>query len=163
MPAPSPVPPPRALGVDYGDARIGVAATDALGLLAHPVETICRRTTPRPEERVRDLAAKAGASVVVVGLPLRMDGTEGTAAAKVRRFGQRLRACLPGTVAIEFVDERLSTVEAQRQLHAVGRTTKGSRKTIDQAAAVVILQDWLDQRHGPQALLLPDPWDEAPD
>ncbi len=112
---------------------------------------------------MRDLAAKAGASVVVVGLPLRMDGTEGTAAAKVRRFGERLRACLPGTVAIEFVDERLSTVEAQRQLHAVGRTTKGSRKTIDQAAAVVILQDWLDQRHGPQALLLPDPWDEAPD
>lgn len=160
MASPNPEPPPRAMGLDYGEARIGVAVTDALGMLAHPVETIDRRKTPRPEERVRDLAAHLGAVVVVVGLPVRMDGTEGTAAAKVRKFAASLRRALPESVSIEFVDERLSTVEAQRHLRAAGHKARDSRPIIDRAAAVVILQDWLDQRHGPQSLLLPDPWED---
>ena len=160
MPNPNPEPPHRALGLDYGEARIGVAATDALGMLAHPVETIDRKKTPQAMDRVRELAAHLGVGVVVVGLPVRMDGTEGTAAAKVRKFAAALRRVLPDEVAIDFVDERLSTVEAQRHLRAAGHKARDSRPIIDRAAAVVILQDWLDQRHGPQSLLLPDPWEE---
>ena len=160
MPNPHSEPPPRALGIDYGEARIGVAVTDALGMLAHPVETIDRKKTPQVLDRIRDLATHLGASVVVVGLPVRMDGTEGTAATKVRKFADALRRVLPESVSIEFVDERLSTVEAQRHLRAAGRKARDSRPIIDRAAAVVILQDWLDQRQGPQSLLLPDPWEE---
>jgi putative holliday junction resolvase len=150
----------RALAVDYGEARIGIAAGDALGMLAHPVETIDRRRVARPEARIAGLAARHGCAVVVVGLPLRMDGSEGHAAVKARAFAARLRAALPDAVAIEFTDERLSTVEAQRHLRAAGRKARDQKAVIDQAAAVVILQDWLDQQRGPQALLLPDPWDE---
>jgi putative Holliday junction resolvase len=136
----------RALGVDFGEARIGLAVSDDLGMLAHPLETVHVKLVASPESRIAELVEARGIEVLVVGLPLRFDGSEGTAVAKVRAFIERLRGEVPGAVAIVTVDERLSTVEAQRSLHAAGRTIKNSRGVIDQAAACVILQDYLDQR-----------------
>ena len=78
-----------ALGIDYGEARIGIAATDACGILAHPVESIHLQRT-EPLERIATLVAERGIRTLVLGLPLRMDGTEGTACAKVRAFGEKL-------------------------------------------------------------------------
>lgn len=145
-----------AMGVDHGEARIGVAVSDALGMLAHPLTTVPATGTRKPEDVIAALAEEHRAEVVVLGLPLRMDGTEGTAAERVRAFGRQLRATLADRVRLEFIDERLSTVEAQRRMHAAGKDTRQSRKIIDQAAAAVILQDWLDQQAGPGAGLLPD-------
>ena len=83
-----------ALGIDYGEARIGIAATDACGILAHPVESIHLQRT-EPLERIATLVKDRGIRTLVLGLPLRMDGTEGTACAKVRAFGGKLHARLP--------------------------------------------------------------------
>ncbi|MEZ5300317.1 MAG: Holliday junction resolvase RuvX [Verrucomicrobiales bacterium] len=149
-----------ALGIDYGEARIGVAVSDALGMLAHPVETIHRAKVEDPAGRIAQIAGERGAGVVVIGMPYRMDGTKGGAAERVEAFIAALRKALPPGIAIAEVDERLTTVEAQRKLNAAGRGARESRSVIDQAAAVEILQDYLNSQNGPSALLLPDPWDE---
>lgn len=81
-----------------------------------------------------------------MGLPLRLDGSEGTAVQKVRAFTEKLRSRIDERIDIIFIDERLSTVEAQRSLHAAGKNTRDSRSIIDQVAACVILQDYLDQQ-----------------
>ena len=134
----------RLLGIDFGEARIGVAASDEIGLMAHPVETIHVRQTKDPLGRIAEICATRRTEGVVVGMPYRMDGTAGTAAEKVERFIKKLRKALPEEIAIITQDERLTTVEAQAKLHAAGRTVKNSREVIDQAAAVVILQDYMD-------------------
>ena len=130
-----------ALGIDHGDARIGIAATDPEGILAHPVETIDRAST-EPVDRIAALAGERGIRTLVVGLPLRMDGSEGTAAEKVRRFATTLSARLPD-LPLEFVDEFQSTVDAAEKLRAAGRKAKRQKEVIDQAAAVEILDRWL--------------------
>ena len=131
----------RRLGVDVGDARIGVASCDPDGLIATPVETV--QAGPSAIARLRALVEEYEALEVVVGLPLGLSGREGPAAVKVRAFAQQLAAAVP-EVSVRLVDERLSTVAGQAQLHASGRTTKSSRSVIDQAAAVVILQSAID-------------------
>ena len=130
-----------ALGIDYGEARIGIAATDACGILAHPVESIHLQRT-EPLERIAALVAERGIRTLVLGLPLRMDGTEGTACAKVRAFGDKLHARLPQLPLI-YVDEYLTTTVAQEKLHQAGKKAKNFRPIIDQAAAVEILNNWL--------------------
>lgn len=137
----------RRLGVDVGDARIGVASCDPDGMLATPVETV--PAGPDAIARLVTLAAEYEALEVVVGLPLGMSGREGPAAAKVRAFAQSLAVALDG-VSVRLIDERLSTVAGQAQLHASGRSVKSSRSVIDQAAAVVILQSAIDaeRSHG---------------
>lgn len=149
--------PTRALGIDYGDARIGVAVSDALGMLARPVETVDRARHPEPARRVAELARQHATTTVVLGLPLHLDGSEGDAVAKVKRFAAKLRPLLPAETSIVFVDERLTTIQARDQLRQAGRKSRETKGIIDQAAAAIILQDWLDQQHGPQAMLLPDP------
>lgn len=142
---PSPALQPRLLGVDYGDARIGLAISDELGLFAHPLETIhCRQT--HPLERIAELVQEKAIAKIVLGLPLRRDQSEGPAAEKVRAFADRLLQELPNTITLDWIDESFSTVEAQAHLHAVGKTTKKSKPIIDQAAAVVILQAYMDQQ-----------------
>lgn len=134
---------PRLLGIDYGDARIGLAVSDELGFLAHPLETIhCRQT--HPLERIAQVVEEKQVAKIILGLPLRLDHTEGPAAEKVRAFSERLQGHVPST-PIEFIDESYSTMDAQKQLHATGKTTKNSKDIIDQAAAVVILQSYLDR------------------
>ena len=132
-----------ALGIDYGETRIGIAATDPLGILAHPVETIDRRQT-EPLERIEALARTRGARTLVLGLPVRIDGTEGTAAGKVRDFAARLAERLPD-LPLVLVDESLTTVNAAAKLREAGRKAKRQREVIDQAAAVEILRTWLGE------------------
>jgi putative Holliday junction resolvase len=135
-----------AIGIDHGEARIGIAVSDALGLLAHPVETVPAQPPSAALERIVAIALQRKAECLVIGLPVREDGTEGTAAAKVRRFAASLAAKLPAGFAIEYQDEYGSTKSASDQLRAAGRRTHRHRPVIDQAAATVILQDWLDAR-----------------
>ena len=118
-----------ALGIDYGEARIGIAATDPVGIMAHPVETIHRHKTDGVT-RIVQLVQERGIRTLVLGIPVRMDGTEGTAAAKVRAFGRELAAALPGLPMV-FMDECLTTVIAQEKLHAAGKKEKSFRPIID--------------------------------
>ena len=132
-----------ALGVDHGEARIGIAATDPLGILAHPVETIdVRKAGTDPLERIAALAAQRNIRTLVVGLPVRIDGTEGSAAAKVRAFGEKLAARVPG-IPLVYVDEAYTTMDAAAKLHEAGRNAKRQKAVIDQAAAVGILEAWM--------------------
>ena len=133
--------PHPALGIDHGDARIGIAATDDFGILAHPVETIDRSKTD-PVERIARLAEIRRIHTLVLGLPLRMDGSEGDSAAKVRAFADLLRERLP-TIPLVLVDESLSTSSAAAKLHAAGRNARQQKSVIDQAAAIEILNTWM--------------------
>ena len=130
-----------ALGIDHGDSRIGVAATDDFGILAHPVDTIDRSRTD-PFSRIAELAAQRKIKTLVVGLPLRMDGSEGDSAAKVRKFAEQLHRQLP-ELPLVFVDETLTTSSAAEKLRAAGRNAKRQKAIIDQAAAVEILNLWM--------------------
>ncbi|MEO5917064.1 MAG: Holliday junction resolvase RuvX [Luteolibacter sp.] len=134
--------PHPALGIDHGDARIGIAATDDFGILAHPVETIDVARTDAIE-RIALLAAMRKIQTLVVGLPIRMDGTEGNSAAKVRAFAGKLRERLPALPLI-FVDETLTTSTAAGKLREAGRKAKQQKSIIDQAAAVEILNAWME-------------------
>lgn len=129
------------LGIDVGDARIGVARSDPSGMIATPVETV--RRGKGDLRRIRQIAAEAEAIEVVVGLPRSLSGGEGPAAARVREFALRIaRAVSP--VPVRLVDERLSTVSAEAVLRDQGRKGQKRRAVVDQAAAVVILQNALD-------------------
>ncbi|MDA0811729.1 MAG: Holliday junction resolvase RuvX [Verrucomicrobia bacterium] len=136
----------RALGIDYGEARIGLAISDDLGMMAHPLETVDVAKVESAETRIAEIAREKRVDKIVMGLPLRMDGSEGPAVGKVKAFTERLRSRIDQRIEVIFVDERLSTVEAQRSLHEAGRTVRNSRSIIDQAAACIILQDYLDQQ-----------------
>ena len=116
--------PHPALGIDYGEARIGIAATDPVGIMAHPVETIHRHQTDGIS-RIVQLVQKRGIRTLVLGLPVRMDGTEGTAAAKVRAFGRELAAALPGLPLI-FMDECLTPSLRRKNCTPPGKRQKTS-------------------------------------
>jgi putative holliday junction resolvase len=133
----------RALGLDLGSRRIGVALCDSAGTLATPYEVVPRSgDRARDHRRIAELVDEAGAEIVVVGLPLSLDGTVGPAAAGVVSEVTELRDHL--TVPVEVWDERLSTVEATRRLRSAGVSGRKRRHVIDQVAATVILQSWLD-------------------
>ncbi len=135
------------LGIDVGDVRIGVAACDPSGLIATPVETV--RRGPGDLARLRALAVEHGAVETVVGLPRSLSGGEGPAAAKVRLFASALADALAADgIGVRLCDERLSTVSAEATLREQGRKGKRRRAVVDQAAAVVILQNALDTERG---------------
>jgi putative Holliday junction resolvase len=129
----------RRLGIDVGRARIGVAVCDRDGLLATPVETV-RRDDATDLVRILAIAEEYDVLELVVGLPLSMSGADTASTTDAREFAARLAAHRP----VRLVDERMSTVTAQRGLHQAGKNTKKSRAVIDQAAAVIILQSALD-------------------
>jgi putative Holliday junction resolvase len=133
----------RSLGIDHGDARIGLAISDDLGMLAHPLETIHLKDGD-PLARIAQIVERDKIGMIVLGLPRNMDGTYGPAATKVRAFADQLKALV--TCPIKLWDERMTTKAAQRGLHAAGKNTKQSRSVIDQAAAQLILQGWLDSQ-----------------
>ena len=134
----------RALGIDHGEARIGLAISDELGMLAHPLETIHIKDVADPLARIAAIVERHEIAMIVLGLPRNMNGTYGPAAEKVRAFAETLRARVP--CEVKLWDERLTSVAAQRSLHEVGRTVKQSREVIDQVAAQMILQGWLDSQ-----------------
>jgi len=129
------------LGIDVGDARIGVARCDPSGMIATPVETVGRGAGDLA--RLRSIADEEDAVELVVGLPRSMSGREGPAAAKVRAFAVRLAAEVAPR-PVRLVDERLSTVTAESVLRGQGKKGQKRRAVVDQAAAVVILQSALD-------------------
>ena len=129
------------LGVDVGDVRIGDARSDPSGLIATPVETVARGKGDLA--RLRELAEEEAAVEVVVGLPRSLSGGEGPAAAKVREFAAALAGVLH-PVPVRLCDERLSTVTAESVLRERGKKGQKRRAVVDQAAAVVILQNALD-------------------
>jgi putative Holliday junction resolvase len=133
----------RRLGIDVGDVRIGVASSDPDGLIATPVETVARGRGDL--ERLVALAEEHEVVEAVLGLPRSLSGGEGPAAAKARDFGRALAAALaPSGIGVRLVDERLSTVSAEAELRRQGRKGKSRRAVVDQAAAVIILQNALD-------------------
>ncbi len=130
------------LGLDPGDARIGVATSDPSGILATPVETVARGRGDL--DRLAELVVELHAQRVYVGLPRSLSGGEGPAAGKVRAFARDLAARLD-PVPVRLCDERLTTVTAESQLRGQGRKGKKRRAVVDQAAAVVILQGALER------------------
>lgn len=134
------------IAVDVGSVRIGVARSDPRGVLAVPVATLAR--DPSGDRDIAELAglvAQYEAVGVVVGLPRTLAGAEGSAAQLARDYGARIAERI-APVPVEFLDERLTTVSAQRKLTAGGVRGKAGRTVIDQAAAVELLQHWLDRR-----------------
>lgn len=129
-------------GVDVGAARIGVARSDSSGILATPVATL--RAGKGDIDAVAKMVREAAALEVIVGLPLNMDGTQGKSAFIAKKWARRLsRRIYP--VPVRMLDERLTTVQAHRQLHDAGRKEISHRAVVDQAAAVIILESALEQ------------------
>ena len=137
---PSPHP---ALGVDFGDSRIGVAATDEFGIMPHPVETVSVGQN-HGIHRIKEIAALRKIRTLVIGLPLRLDGSEGDASKKVRTFAKKLTAALPD-IPMLFIDESYTTADASEKLREAGRNAKKQKAVIDQAAAVEILNRWMEE------------------
>lgn len=130
------------LGVDLGDARIGVAISDPDRRLAVPVGTVQVGRPPGELRALAELVRERGATLVVVGHPLSLAGDRGGRARQAESFAEALRTILD--VPVELQDERLSTVEAERALVAAGARARERRAVVDASAATVILQAWLD-------------------
>ena len=136
----------RALGLDIGSKTIGCAVSDELGLAAHPRTTIARAGTKDDVAAIVALLAEAEARAAVVGIPYELSGREGPRARRVRVLVDALRPALPAGVELHEQDERFSTAEAERVLLAGDVSRARRRQVIDQQAAAVILQGWLDGR-----------------
>lgn len=135
----------RVLALDLGARRIGVALSDPSGTLASPYEVVARSgSTDADHRRVARLVEETGAGRVVVGLPLSLDGSTGPAARKALVEVDQLAAVLG--VPVETVDERFTTVTADRSMIERGMKAPARRKVVDQVAAAVLLQAWLDSR-----------------
>lgn len=130
----------RILGVDFGRARIGIAVSDELGFLAHPVKTI--PASRDAAKQIGEIVREKNVERVVIGLPRHMNGSVGEAAGEALVFAEKLRKLLPCEVVTW--DERLTTIAANRALRDGGRKTRDSRNVVDQVAAQMILQGYLD-------------------
>ena len=135
----------RVLGIDLGERRIGLAISDEEGRFAFPAGFHERRDLPGDLEALRSVAASRGAVRIVVGLPLLLDGREGTGARAAREFADALRRAT--SLPVELVDERLTTREAERALaEAPRKTRRGRKQVIDAMAATLLLRGWLDSQ-----------------
>ncbi len=134
--------PGRAMGLDVGERRIGVAIADELGTIASPLTTVTRK--PGDLVELRDLAVERGVDVLVVGLPTGMSGREGPQAAVVRAFADDLGDTVGPAIEVAFWDERLTTAVAERALRERGKRRGRDRGEVDAVAAAVILQGYLD-------------------
>ena len=134
----------RVLAIDFGSARIGLALSDPTGTLARPLPFLPAKGDAKLAREIAALAEKEQAGHILLGLPRHMNGTLGEAAAKVQAFATALGSATK--IPLELVDERLTTVQASRQLQEAGRDTRAQRGRIDSEAAAVLLQGWLDAR-----------------
>ena len=143
--------PARYLGLDVGSRRIGVAVSDELGLTAQPVLTLERRSNRREDLRsLARLCRRFGVAGIVVGNPIHLSGESSPGAAKTQAFAAQLGE-LTG-LPIHFWDERLTTREAHEILYKAGHDRQKHRKVVDQVAAMLILQSFLDEKQGPKGL-----------
>jgi putative Holliday junction resolvase len=131
----------RTLAVDYGTRRTGIAVSDALGISARGVATLEGLGDRAVVERVATLATELEAEAVVVGLPLRADGTEGDAARRVLRFVERLRGAV--AIPVHTLNEWLTSYEAEARMRDAGLRARDRKRRVDEAAAVVILEEFL--------------------
>jgi len=132
----------RVLALDIGERRVGVAASDAEGRVALPLAVLDSSVLRGDMREIVSLARERRSELVVVGLPLTMDGTEGPQAQLVREAGERLARFLP--IPIVYTDERLSSAQASRAAQEAGVSDRDQRGRLDDAAAAVFLQQWLD-------------------
>jgi putative Holliday junction resolvase len=137
--------PGRVLGLDLGDARIGVAISDDGRRMAVPLGTV-RTGAPEDVKAIAELVGEHEVTLVVVGHPLMMSGEAGERAHLAERFAEALGTILPVEVSLQ--DERLSTAEAERALREAGASGRDRRQSVDRSAATVILQAWLDAQTG---------------
>jgi len=145
----------RILAIDHGTVRIGLAISDEMQLVASPYKTLDAKRGV--EAMIVQVVKEKRIGSIVIGMPLHMSGDKGAAAERVEKFAHGLRQVLPPEMQIDFVDERLSSVEAEASMTRAGITGKRERNEIvDQLAAVVILQDYLNSQRGPAGFLLPD-------
>ena len=134
----------RVLGLDMGQRRIGVALSDALGLTAQPLTVLERRGTTADLDALAALVAQHQVETIVVGLPLTMRGERGPQAQRTASFADTLRRKV--SVPVELVDERLTTVQGERALLETDTSRRKRKQVIDQVAAQLILQQYLDRR-----------------
>ena len=135
----------RALGIDLGGKRIGVAVSDNDGKVATPLQVLTRsKNTKEDHKKINDLVSEWEAEFVVVGMPYSLNGDKGPAAKAVEKEVEELASVV--SVPVDVHDERLTTVIAAQELSLQGLNNKRQRKVIDQVAASVILQSWLDNR-----------------
>jgi len=132
----------RAAAVDLGKVRVGLAVADELGLMAHPRQYLDGRDQRRVVFELARLAEAEGITVFVVGLPRQLNGKEGVAAQRARRFAEALAGRT--NARVELIDEWLSTREAHGRLREQGLTTREARERVDSAAAAVLLQSYID-------------------
>lgn len=134
----------RILALDHGTRRVGVAVSDELLIIAQPLEYIPPEPFPDFLKRLREIMAEKNVTLILIGMPRNMDGTYGPAAGKVREFVAALQNEI--TVAIKTVDERLTTVQAQRSLLQANLRRAQRKEKVDQTAAAILLQSYLDNR-----------------
>jgi len=150
----------RILAIDHGTVRIGLAMSDEMELVASPLKTV--QNGPRVVDELARLIHDKRVTKVIVGAPILMSGQKGTAMERVERFVELLGKALEHGVSIELVDERLSSVTAERALKSEGRVIDPKEGLVDQLAATVILQDYLNSSRGPEAFLLPEETGDMP-
>jgi len=145
--------PGRVLGLDVGSRRIGIAVSDALGVTAQGLETLQRRNKRADFAALKKIIAEYGIKEIVVGLPLRMSGEEGTQSLRMQEFAEELRERF--RVPVHLWDERLTSAEANRLLRETDLSIEKRAKAVDRMAAVLILQGWMESRLSVSGLRLP--------
>jgi putative holliday junction resolvase len=133
-----------ALGLDVGGKRIGVAGCDGLGMMATGITTIWRTSFQEDLAQLSEIIKERSVEILVIGLPYKMDGSIGSQAKQVQKFGRRVSAALE--LPIEYVDERLTSYAAEQMMIEANISVSQNKATIDRIAAAVILQQWLDAR-----------------
>lgn len=134
----------RIMGLDYGDVRIGIALSDVTHLIATGLETYTRKTNKLDIAHINKLIVENNVNLVVFGLPLNMDGSEGLRVVKTKSFAEKLKA--ESGVEVDFYDERLSSVDAEEILLSAGLRRDKRKEVIDKVASTLILQGYLDKK-----------------
>jgi len=132
----------KLLAIDHGDKRMGIAASDPLGMMAHPLEFIPSEPFDKFLIRLKEILAERETEQIIVGMPRNMDGTIGPQALKVEDFVAVLKKSV--TVSVHTWDERLTTVMAEDKLREAGVSVRDAKKKVDASAAAVMLQDYMD-------------------
>ncbi|NJR39515.1 MAG: Holliday junction resolvase RuvX [Leptolyngbyaceae cyanobacterium CSU_1_4] len=144
-----------ALGLDVGRKRIGVAGCDGTGLIATGLTTVERQSFQQDVETLRQWVEDRQVQILVIGLPYHLEGALGAQARQVQKFANRLSKAL--NLPVEYVDERLTSVQAEEFIRAENRSLQHHKSLIDRKAAAIILQQWLDERRAASQILQGSP------
>ena len=134
----------RILGIDYGERRMGLALSDPMGIIARPLKILDRKITPNYISEILNLAVEKDVNKIVVGLPLTLKGEYSSQTKVVQNFIDQLKQA--GEIPIDYIDERLSSVAAKRSLQELNVKTGHKKGRVDETAAAIILQEYLDSQ-----------------